>query len=372
MSALCLAAAGPVLVVGVDAEGVPANELVVEASAELVRVGYEVRAPQPQADPKLDALATRRGAAEERYVEGDLDGALGGLRSILDELGAARRLTPEHTAFALSLRLQLAKWLYSSDAEAAEAVLEGVVRADPSLELDEKRYAPKLRALFDKIRAAVLSQPTGTIAVRSIPAGARVLVDGRDLGQTPVTLTQLPIGEHAVWLELGELRSDVRRVTAGDASTVTLDLVDEWARAGGRTFPPSDLDEDALHRLAKGGAVLALTHARAGEAVYVVGVWREELTTRAGVVEVIGGAADVRGLVQGLVNGGALQAEPRPAWLLPPKARAPSGEAGEAGGSWVWIATAVGAGVAVAAGATALGFALIPPTEGRFSVELVP
>jgi len=45
---------------------------------------------------------------------------------------------------------------------------------------------------------AVLAPVRGRLTVRSRPPGARVTVDGKPIGETPVTVDPLPAGPHAV------------------------------------------------------------------------------------------------------------------------------------------------------------------------------
>jgi hypothetical protein len=64
---------------------------------------------------------------------------------------------------------------------------------------------------------------TGTLFVDSRPQGANVLLDGRNVGKTPIRLPDVRIGTHVVRLELPEHRpwSAVARVTAGQEARVT-------------------------------------------------------------------------------------------------------------------------------------------------------
>jgi hypothetical protein len=59
--------------------------------------------------------------------------------------------------------------------------------------------------------------------VDSRPQGANVLLDGRNVGKTPMRLPDVRIGTHVVRLELPEHRpwSAVARVTAGQEARVT-------------------------------------------------------------------------------------------------------------------------------------------------------
>ena len=64
---------------------------------------------------------------------------------------------------------------------------------------------------------------TGSIYVDSRPRGARVFVDGRAVGTTPVSIPEVAIGSHVVRLELSDHRSwsTVTRVSAGTQERVT-------------------------------------------------------------------------------------------------------------------------------------------------------
>ena len=64
---------------------------------------------------------------------------------------------------------------------------------------------------------------TGSIYVDSRPRGARVLVDGKFMGTTPVRIADMSIGSHVVRLQLADHRdwTSSTRVTAGEEARVT-------------------------------------------------------------------------------------------------------------------------------------------------------
>ncbi len=66
----------------------------------------------------------------------------------------------------------------------------------------------------------------GTLVVESLPQGATVLIDGRPLGTTPVTLGDVRVGNHAVRLERDGYRiwNAPVKVTAGAENRVTASL----------------------------------------------------------------------------------------------------------------------------------------------------
>jgi hypothetical protein len=70
---------------------------------------------------------------------------------------------------------------------------------------------------------------SGSIYVDSRPRGATVFVDGRSVGQTPLSLPGVPIGSHVVKIEMAGKQpwSSTTRVTAGATARVTGSLEDK-------------------------------------------------------------------------------------------------------------------------------------------------
>jgi len=64
---------------------------------------------------------------------------------------------------------------------------------------------------------------TGSLYVDSRPRGARVLVNGKFMGTTPVRIPDVPIGSQIVRLELPNYRfwTTTTRVAAGQEARVT-------------------------------------------------------------------------------------------------------------------------------------------------------
>jgi len=74
--------------------------------------------------------------------------------------------------------------------------------------------------------------PAGRLVVRSTPGGARVLVDGRDVGRTPVTLRELDRGTYAVRISRDGYQPQERRVSitaARPSRSITVALTTDGA-----------------------------------------------------------------------------------------------------------------------------------------------
>jgi hypothetical protein len=100
-----------------------------------------------------------------------------------------------------------------------------LTRSRPSRSLDLRLTRTETAAT-----AAAASTPstakTGTLVVESRPTGARVLLNGRPAGTTPVTIADLAPGSYTVQLQLADFRpiSTTVRVVAGERARVAASL----------------------------------------------------------------------------------------------------------------------------------------------------
>ncbi len=69
---------------------------------------------------------------------------------------------------------------------------------------------------------------TGSLYVDSRPQGANVLLDGRNVGKTPLNLTEVPVGTHVVRIEMTGKKPWMvsQNVTTGKIARVTGSLED--------------------------------------------------------------------------------------------------------------------------------------------------
>lgn len=107
------------------------------------------------------------------------------------------------------------------------------------------RLAPDAARAAQRERSASLDAPKrapvigGRLLVRTSPAGARVLLDGQDVGVTPLTVRSLPFGTHTLRVTREGYESESRRViisTAQPAPSLIVDL--ERARSGAAVAGP--------------------------------------------------------------------------------------------------------------------------------------
>ncbi|MGH9372207.1 MAG: PEGA domain-containing protein, partial [Vicinamibacterales bacterium] len=113
---------------------------------------------------------------------------------------------------------------------ATESVVVVLNDGDPSRSLSfrlrqQSRAAPRAQRSASSAPASPASAQTfsGSIFVDSNPRGARVSIDGKPVGVTPLRIPNVRIGSHVVRLELPDYRiwSSSARVTAGQEARVT-------------------------------------------------------------------------------------------------------------------------------------------------------
>lgn len=112
----------------------------------------------------------------------------------------------------------------------------GYTAAEQRVTLDARRPSRAVEVTLARAAAAApaatpAAAPTtpGSLVVESRPAGARVILDGRDVGRTPLTLPGVATGAHAVRIELqGYLPiTTTTRVEPGARARVAVSLTTE-------------------------------------------------------------------------------------------------------------------------------------------------
>ncbi len=88
-----------------------------------------------------------------------------------------------------------------------EVELDGYTRAGVTITVERGQTVMAAMSLV-----ALVVEQNGRLVCTSDPPGARVLVDGAEIGRTPATLPSLPAGEHLVRFDLPDGRSLEERV----------------------------------------------------------------------------------------------------------------------------------------------------------------
>lgn len=262
IGALALALA-PALAGGAETIGVLAVSDPPGPSAELVEITLQFRGVLTQAasgvlEPadlrqrmmgqtstaSLTELERAFAGAVATYQAGDYQAAIETLRAVIADL---EKLPDGPDAFRqwtrAMIRLARSEQTVGRRAE-AEDLLERVVRADPQVRVDTAQYPPSFARQVDEVRAKLAKQATRKLSIDSSQKGARVYVDGRDVGLAPVVVSLAP-GTYRITGVLQELRAPpIRADLTEDDQNVRLDFsIAEALRPGagpGLALGPQD------------------------------------------------------------------------------------------------------------------------------------
>lgn len=112
---------------------------------------------------------------------------------------------------------------------------------------------------------------SGRLLVRSSPAGARVQLDGKDVGATPLTLRALAFGSHTVRVTRTGYGPEERRVTVS-ASQPAQSIVVDLTPPRGRPTPEGGAEVVGARPATTGGAGVLIVDSRpSGAAIYIDG-----------------------------------------------------------------------------------------------------
>jgi tetratricopeptide (TPR) repeat protein len=115
--------------------------------------------------------------------------------------------------------------------EDGRAAFVRVLSLDPTHALDETIHPPEVIAAFEAAREEAAARPSGRLDVASAPPLAEVFLDGRPVGRTPLTLTDVPVGAHALRLEMDGHQPFASQIRV-DASGATMEIRLEPLDAG--------------------------------------------------------------------------------------------------------------------------------------------
>jgi hypothetical protein len=145
----------------------------------------------------LSELDRAYAGALATYQNGDFEGAVRTLRAVVEDL---ERLPPSAEAFGqwtrAMLRLARAEQTLGRGGEAREA-LERLVRANPAAKADPNQYPPSFVKQVAEAKAEVGKLGKRKLAIAATARGARIFVEGREIGTAPITV-DLPPGRYRV------------------------------------------------------------------------------------------------------------------------------------------------------------------------------
>ena len=179
-----------------------------------------------------ESLSRLSGLFQQGYIQSysfEYRKALSSLRLVLAGLPATPP-GPERWALWVKTKIFEGISLYElgRKSEALDTFLQ-VLHTRPLMKLSRRQYAPKIVGLWKRARARLEKLSRGKLVADSEPAGARVLVDGVEMGITPY-IGRLPHGRYHLRLEKEDVGFANRLVEVGpETVTVRVQLSFEGA-----------------------------------------------------------------------------------------------------------------------------------------------
>lgn len=109
----------------------------------------------------------------------------------------------------------------------SDDAFRNVLRLDASHQLDPEQYPPSTRQAFEKLRRELAKAKKVKLSVKSTLPASEVFLEGRSMGQTPLTL-EVPAGTYDLTLVNGDAVSFPRQVPVqGEETPLLVDLAYE-------------------------------------------------------------------------------------------------------------------------------------------------
>jgi hypothetical protein len=172
----------------------------------------------------LSELDRAYAGALATYQSGDFEGSIRTLRAVIDDLERLPEGTETFSQWTRAmLRLARAEQSVGRRGE-ANALLERLVRADPSIKVDTNQYPPSYAKQVEAVHAQLKAQGTRKLTVSAAQRGVKVFVEGREVGVAPVTIS-LPPARYKVSGRAGDLRAPAVTADLSETDqTVRLDF----------------------------------------------------------------------------------------------------------------------------------------------------
>jgi hypothetical protein len=159
-------------------------------------------ASSPPGDVDLSEAQKDLARARQLYLRLEIADALPAVRRAAYAFEESLPATQQIEPFARAIALLAACELEAGHADEAKRAWLRLLRLRPAYEPEPSLSSPKVLASFSQAHAAAAATVRGPLEIISTPPGASVKVDGTSRGTTPLELEGLPLGDHAVRLDL--------------------------------------------------------------------------------------------------------------------------------------------------------------------------
>lgn len=179
------------------------NEALGEYAGFILRSSDELFGVPPDDEAAASLKRAETGFKESKaaFDDRNYEDAERKLHATIKEYGKAAAAMKACGNLCETVAMYAATLQARGDAEEAKIAILDLLSLAPTYELDRKRYPQNFLTLKAQVAASRNAQLRGNVVVKTRPAGARVFLDGKLEGYSPITLQTLPIGKHLVRVE---------------------------------------------------------------------------------------------------------------------------------------------------------------------------
>ncbi len=147
-------------------------------------------------------LQQRMGEGKKLFKEGTFDDAETIFREVLKGVDNAAAAMERCSEYCDALAFLAATQLMKGDEEAARETLTALMTIEQNYRFEGPGFGQNFQILLKDVRRTVSREGLlGGMHVVSMPAGAKLYLDGEFKGYTPMLLERVPVGKHLIRLE---------------------------------------------------------------------------------------------------------------------------------------------------------------------------
>ncbi|MFL5353487.1 PEGA domain-containing protein [Archangium sp.] len=212
----------------------------------------------PQPSGSFEDIQRQLEAAQGQFYEARYAKAAQALDEVLRQVA---RLPVGEAHWKLYVDTQLLQALNQramGHVKESDDAFRNVLRLDARYTLDPDYYTPSTCQAFDKLRRELTKGKKVRLSVKSTLPASEVFLDGRSVGQTPLTL-EVPAGTYELTVKKGEAVSFPRQLPVqGEETPVLVDLAYEGAISA-NPFPclasSAEGEQSLSHAIRLGGTL---------------------------------------------------------------------------------------------------------------------
>lgn len=212
----------------------------------------------PQPSGSFEDIKRQLEAAQGQFYEARYTRVAPAIDEVLKQVARLPVGEARWKLYVDALLLQAINYRAMGRVKESDDSFRGVLRLDAQYALDPDYYTPSTRQAFDRLRRELARAKKVRLSVKSALPASEVFLDGRSMGQTPLTL-EVHAGTYELTVKKGEAVSFPRQLPVqGEETPVLVDLAYEGSISA-NPFPclasNEEGEQELSHAIRLGGTL---------------------------------------------------------------------------------------------------------------------